>query len=78
MIKAMGTMGGKPLLIFGLSRENVTRLMAQKPIAVNVAALGGPEMTVLLVGGRTEDDIHTELGKHFRIAEFRDERGGGN
>lgn len=62
MIKATGrTADGMPLLVLGLSGENVTRLMADEPIRLNLADLGLPPMEVLIVGGRTEDSIITDL-----------------
>lgn len=64
MIKAAGTRGGKPMLILGLSGENMTRLMAGEPIMLDTAALGLPEMNVVIVGGRTEDAITADLRAH--------------
>lgn len=64
MIKAAGTVGGKPMLILGLSGENMTRLMAGEPIMLDAAALGLPDMTVVVVGGRTEDSITADLRAH--------------
>ncbi len=64
MIKAAGVLGGKPALILGLSGENMTRLMAGEPIMLDTAALGLPEMTVVVVGGRTEDAILADLRAH--------------
>lgn len=64
MIKAAGTRGGKPALILGLSGENMTRLMAGEPIMLDTAALGLPEMTVVICGGRTEDAITADLRVH--------------
>lgn len=62
MIKAFGTAGdGTPLLLLGLSGENMTRLMADEPIVVNVAGLGMPPTTVVIIGGRTEDAITEKL-----------------
>lgn len=62
MIKAMGRTGdGQPLVLLGLSGENVTRLMADEPIKVDLAQMGGPPILILLVGGRTEDEITRRL-----------------
>jgi hypothetical protein len=61
VIKAVGRTGtGLPLLILGLSGENVARLMADEPISFDLAELGLPPTRVVIVGGRTEDAI-TEL-----------------
>ena len=79
MIKAAGkTSLGVPLLLLGLSGENVTRLAAGEPIRVSAAAmreLGLPQVEVVLHYGRTEDDIVAELKAHgVEMREFRDER----
>lgn len=61
MIKATGTFKGKPTLLIGLSGENMTRLMADEPIRFDMAEFGLPSITMLIVGGRTEDDITEQL-----------------
>lgn len=63
MIKAGGTgANGNPLLMLGLSGEGMTRLMAGEVIRLNdVGKLGLPEMTVVIMGGRTESDITARL-----------------
>ena len=45
----------------GISGENMTRLMADEPIVVQVAELGLPPMKILLIGGRTEEAIAAQL-----------------
>lgn len=65
MIKATGRTGnGLPLLALGLSGETVTRLMANEPIALNLADMGLPAVAVLIVGGRTDEDITDQLRAH--------------
>jgi hypothetical protein len=62
MIKAVGTTpDGKPVLLLGLSGENLTRLMADQPIKFNIGQLGLPDIEVLIVGGPTESDIVKKL-----------------
>jgi hypothetical protein len=61
VIKATGRANGKPLLILGLSGENMARLMANEPIKIDAADLGLPELTVIVVGGRTEESILANL-----------------
>lgn len=62
MIKATGKTGdGRPMVLLGLSGENVTRLMADEPIRFDLAELGLPSMVVVIVGGRTEDAITEKL-----------------
>lgn len=71
MLKALGRTGdGKPVLILGLSGENVARLMANEPILVDVTkSFGGPPMMVVIVGGRTEDDIKDQLVRNGLLPE---------
>jgi len=62
VIKAAGrTADGKPMAILGLSGENMTRLMADEPIVLNLADLGLPQVVVVIVGGRTEAAITEQL-----------------
>lgn len=64
MIKATGRTGdGRPIVLLGLSGENVTRLMAEEPIRFDLAELGLPPTVVVIVGGRTEDAITEKLTK---------------
>jgi hypothetical protein len=79
VIKAAGkTKAGALVLFLGLSGENVTRLAAGEPIRVSagaMAALGLPQVEVILHYGRTEDDILAELKAHgMQVGELRDER----
>jgi hypothetical protein len=68
MIKAAGRTGlGVPLLLLGLSGENVTRLAAGEPVRVPVSdmrQLGLPAMEVVIHYGRTEQDIVDEFRAH--------------
>lgn len=70
MIKARGPEShGKPMVILGLSGENMTRLMAKEPILLDLADLGLPPTMVAIVGGKTEDDIAADLREHGLIGE---------
>lgn len=68
MIKAVGkTALGQPLLLLGLSGENVTRLAAGEPImisAAQLAELGLPQMVIAIHYGRTEQGILDDFRKH--------------
>jgi hypothetical protein len=68
MIKASGKTGlGEPLLLLGLSGENVTRLTAGEPIRVTSAQLrelGLPPMMIVIHYGRTEQAILDEIKVH--------------
>ena len=68
MIKAAGkTALGLPVLLLGLSGENVTRLTAGEPIRISpqqMSQLGLPQMEVVIHYGRTEQAIVDELAAH--------------
>lgn len=68
MIKARGrTAAGEPLLLLGLSGENVTRLAAGEPVYIEASlleALGLPKMAVAIVYGRTEEELLADLKAH--------------
>jgi hypothetical protein len=57
----------QPIVILGLSGENMTRLMADEPILINLADLGLPAQRIAIVGGRTEADIAKQLKAHFAM-----------
>lgn len=65
MIKAAGRTGaGSPLVLLGLSGENITRLVAGEPIRITAAdmqALGLPPVEIVLHFGKTESAILAEL-----------------
>jgi hypothetical protein len=71
MIKAAGRTGtGVPLLILGLSGENVTRLAAGEPIRVPAAdmqRMGLPAIETVIHYGRTEQDILDGFRAHGLI-----------
>jgi hypothetical protein len=64
MIKASGESDGIPLLLIGLTGENMTRLMCDEPIRIDAASIGLPNMVVLIVGGCSEESIKADLMKH--------------
>lgn len=62
MIKAlMYTGSGEPIVLLGLSAENMTHLMADEPIPINLADLGLAAQRIIIVGGATEDTITESL-----------------
>jgi len=74
MLKARGqTMDGEVALLFGLSRENVTRLVSGKPIRVDLTELGLPG-DVYIFFGETEDALSDEMAHAFPQAEKIDKR----
>ena len=68
MIKAAAWNDNGPILILGLSGENMTRLMAGEPIALETQQLHPalPPLKICILGGRTEEDI-TEIIKNLNI-----------
>lgn len=66
MIKAvLREPAGTAVVVLGLSGENMARLMANEPIIVQCAELGLPLMKILLMGGRTEEEIAAQLTAKF-------------
>lgn len=67
MIKARGqARDGRPVVILGLSGENMTRLVADKPIRFDLAELGLPPCMVVIMYGTTEQAITARLAA-FRL-----------
>lgn len=56
---------GAPVIVLGLSGENMTRLLADEPIVVQLADLGLPPGKILIMGGRTEEVIAADLTARF-------------
>lgn len=66
MIKAvLRDQAGAPVVLLGLSGENITRLMADEPISINLAELGLPPLRIAIVGGRTEAHITAQLDQQY-------------
>lgn len=66
MIKALlRETTGAPVVVLGLSGENMARLMADEPIVVQCADLGMKPMKILLMGGRTEEAIAAQLAEQY-------------
>lgn len=64
------TKDARPFYGLGLSHENVKRLMAGKPIVVNLADLGGYGDVVVFVG-ETEESMAEEVLKHFVVGDTK-------
>jgi hypothetical protein len=58
MIKAKCNNGD---LIFGLSKENITRLQKGQPIVFNLKEMGLEDKEVVIMYGETEDDMYKDL-----------------
>jgi len=61
MIKAKLDSPDGPILIFGLSADNIRQLTAGRPIAIDLRELGANHGRVLILYGRTEEVIAAEL-----------------
>ncbi len=63
MIKAVAGAEESPTVFLGLSRENTRRLLADQPIVVKLRDLHPalPDLTVVLLGGETEELIEAQL-----------------
>lgn len=70
IIARADTKDGKPLLLFGLSKENITRLMDNQPIRMQPDTHPGiPEgWSIMIMYGETEASIALQL----RAAGFMD------
>jgi hypothetical protein len=58
---------GEPVLLLGLSGENVARLAAGEPILITqdqLEEIGCPRMIIIIDYGRRERDILAKLKKH--------------
>lgn len=75
MLKAAGrTASGRPLLVLGLTGENMARLMAGEPMLIHAHTLGKdfPELTAVLVGGKTNEAIRGDIQQHL-VGTFADQ-----
>lgn len=61
MVKFLATRDGRMFLAFGLTRENITRLMQDEPIKIDTTDLGLAPGTLLLFFGETEEAIYDSL-----------------
>lgn len=57
MIKARG----EGVVIFGLSRGNCERLLQDKLIRIDGSEVGLPGLTIIIMGGETEQSMEDEL-----------------
>lgn len=64
MIKATLKNGG---LLFGLSKENIHRLMNGEPIQFNLKKMGLEDRNVIIMYGETEEKMYEELIDHITL-----------
>lgn len=69
MFKAKGQnrRTGDPLVILGLSHENLRRLKAGQPIVLNLAELELPATEIMIFSGKTEDGMRAQLAEHIDL-----------
>jgi hypothetical protein len=71
MIKALSTPNaeGQRTLVLGLSQENWSRLRSGQPIPVRLTDLDPslPPLTVVIIGGPTEESIYEDLRANVQI-----------
>lgn len=70
MIKATATTPTGPIVILGLTGENITRLAAGEPILITGSELsaitnGAITAPIAIVYGRDNDAIRADLDQHF-------------
>jgi hypothetical protein len=61
MVKFLATRDGRMFLAFGLTRENITRLMQDEPITIDTKDLGLAPGTLCIFVGETEATIYDTL-----------------
>ena len=61
MVKFLATRDNRMFLALGLTRENLTRMMADEPIKIDTKELGLPPGTLLIFFGETEAAIFNTL-----------------
>jgi hypothetical protein len=59
--KAYNQDGTRAIYGIGLSRTNLDRLAQGRPVAINLADQGGPDLDLVIVGGDTEEALFREL-----------------
>lgn len=64
MIKARMNTEHGPMVLLGLSGENISRLIAGEPIHVDLAALDLPTTLIAITYGKTERHIAAEWERH--------------
>lgn len=68
MIKAKLSVKGNPIIVLGLSHENLRRLKDRKPIQFDLADLGiQPSVPVMIFSGKDERAMQAELSEYFDL-----------
>lgn len=75
MIKFLATRMDRPMLGLGLSKTNCEKLLAGKPIFIDLKVMMAAcdpatdmnDATIFIFGGDTEEQMIAELKKHFPL-----------
>lgn len=68
MIKAKLKGKDGPIIVLGLSHENLRRLKDRKPILFDLSELGiQPSVPVMIFTGKDEDAMRAELAEWFEM-----------
>jgi hypothetical protein len=89
VIKAIANADDKKVIVLGLSRENMRRLLEGQPIEIDWAEVGVDDQpNIVILGGETESDIigvlaqygaltsETKIAGHHNIIDMTPRRGG--
>jgi hypothetical protein len=61
MIRAKGRSKDRNVMIVGLSDENLKRLQEGQPILTEMDDVGFPQLDLVIMHGKTEDDLREDL-----------------
>jgi hypothetical protein len=61
MIRAKGRSKDRNVMIVGLSDENLKRLQEGQPILTEMDHVGFPQLDLVIMHGKTEDDLREDL-----------------
>jgi hypothetical protein len=68
VIKASGALkDGTPVVVLGLSGEDMTELISHEPITFDLTEFGLPGAQFIIVGGRTDETILDQLRTHIPL-----------
>lgn len=71
ILKDTGGDNAKDVIFFGLTRNNVNRLMQGEPILVDLAEIGLPSRKVVIHFGETEEAIVDEMRRSIPTFAFK-------
>lgn len=57
---------GKSIALFGITGENMARMLDGDPIMVDLADIGLPSQRIIIMAGHTEEAILEKLAEEFK------------